>query len=479
MTSPAPRHQAASAETSPPVKPSLTLPPGPHGRRLRNLRERVVDFRGFMGRLHAEYGDIVFYRLPPMLGDFCAVFDVDLITEFMTSRHSSFPPFQDMASYGVMKNPGVFRIDGEQHLHLHDIIAEGLDEEHMPFHVEIMLDHIMAMPADWRDGQVIDARDEMARLVSGVMLESIYGRNTKVTAAHAQETLWAMKLDWALSYMPLNTEWLRALPIPQNRRRRRAIQVMDEMTYAAIERARNSADRGLDLISHFVAAADRDKSRRLEIFDSPDKIRDEVYSITLGNSDPALNGIVHAIYYLGRNPAARERLEEEVDQVLGGRPVAAGDLPRLPFARAVVRETLRLSPPAYGGNGQLRTAGEDCVLGGYRIPKGTTIHPCAGMPHRKREYWDDPDEFRPERWLAAGGATRGGCPAHAYMPFGLDPRVCPGAGFATNLIVLAMSSFAQGYRLDPVSPEPPQPEALGIGVQGPYHTTVRLRRLRG
>ena len=479
MDSAVPDHKQATASAGSPVIGRYELPPGPRGRRLRNLRERVVDFRGFMGRLHEEYGDIVFYQLPPMLGDFCAVFDVDLIREFMTTRHSSFPPFQDKASYGVMKNPGVFRIDGEQHLHLHDIIAEAFDGEHMPFHVEIMLEHILEMPERWRENQVIDARDEMAHLVSGVMLESIYGRDTKVTAAHAQEMLWAMKLDWALSYMPVKTEWLRALPIPQNRRRRRAIRVMDDMTYATIERARKSSSRGGDLISHFVTAADRDKSRRLEIFDNPDKIRDEIYSITLGNSDPPLNALVHVIYYLGRNPAVRERLEQEVDEVLGARPVAAADLQRLPYARAVFRETLRLSPPAYGGNGQLKTAREDCVLGGYRIPKGTTIHPCAGVPQRKPEYWDDPDEFRPDRWLAAAGPTRGGCPAHAYMPFGLDPRACPGSEYATNLVILAMASFAQGYRLDPVSPEPPQPETLGIGVQGPYHTTVRLRRPQG
>ena len=474
MTSPIPRQSTAPVTGQSPIPDNLPLPPGPKGHRLRNLRERVLDFRGFMSRLHEEYGAIVLYRLPAMFGDFCAVFDADLIKEFMTTRYTSYPPFQDKASYGVMKNPGVFRSDGEQHLHLHDVIAEAFGEENMPFHVEIMLRHIPAMTARWRDGQVIDGRDEMARLVSGVMLESIYGRDTKVTAAHAQETLWAMKWDWALSHMPVKTEWLRAVPIPQNRRRREAIETMDDMTYATIRRARDSGRRGRDVISHFVRASDHPESKRLGILDSPDKIRDEVYSITLGNSDPPLNALVHLIHYLGRNPAVRERLEREVDEVLGGRPIVAGDFDRLPYARAVFRETVRLSPPAYGGNGQLRTAREDCVLGGYLIPQGTTIHPCAGIPHRRPEDWEHADEFLPERWLADAGPAPESR-AHAYMPFGLAPRACPGSQYATVLSVLALATFVREFRLDPVSPEPPKPETLGVGVQGPYGVRVTKR----
>ena len=460
----------------------LPLPPGPKGRRLRNLRERVVDFRGFMGRLHEEYGNIVFYRLPRALGDFCAVFDADLIRQFMTTECASYPPFQDKASYGVMKNPGVFRIDGEQHRHLHDIIARALDEEHMSFHSAVMLEHILAMPGRWRNRRVIDARDEMAHLVSGVMLNSIFGRDTKVTAAHAQETLWAMKWDWALSYMPVKTEWLRALPIPQNRRFRRAVRAMDDLTYATIRRAGESSRRdhdGHDMISRFVRAADSEESKRLGILDTPDKIRDEVYSITLGNSDPPLNALVHVIHHLGRNPVVRERMEQEVDEILGDRPITADDFDRLPYARAVFRETMRMSPPAFGGNGQLRTAGHDCVLSGYLIPEGTTIHPCAGIPQRKQEFWEHADEFRPERWLADAGPARPGCPGHAYMPFGREPRACPGADYATTLVVLATASFVQRFRLDPVSPEAPKPEALGIGIQGPYPVTVTERRGAG
>ena len=100
------------------------------------------------------------------------------------------------------------------------------------------------------------------------------------------------------------------------------------------------------------------------------------------------------------------------------------------------------------------------------------IHPCAGIPHRSPTYWDGAEEFRPERWLADAGPGRPGCPAHAYMPFGHSPRRCPADRYSAILSVLAMVGFAQRFRIDPVSSDPPKHEPLGVGIQGPYFATA-------
>lgn len=455
------------------VEGGLPPPPGPKGRRLRNLRDRMSDFQGFMERLHDEYGDIVFYRIPGQ--DCCAVFDVDLIHEFMSERHSSFPPFQDRSSYGIMRTPGVFRMHGERHRALHAVIDEAFSPERMPFHVEVMLAHVREMTEGWRARESLDARGEMARLVTGVMQDSIFGRGTKISATMAMEAVWALKYDWALHRMPVRTAWLKALPIPENRRCREAIRAIDEVIYDAIRRARESPRRSDDMISLFVQASGRQDLKSLGVLDTDEKIRDEVYTIALGNPDVPINAAVFAIYHLSRNPAVRERLEKEADEVLGDGAAGAGDVERLRYARAVLRETMRLQPPAYAGSAQLRVAGEDCVLGGYLVPRGTMIHPCVGIPHRKAEYWDGATEFRPERWLAAPGPGAQGRPARAYMPFGLEPRRCPADEYSTMFLVLAMAGVVRRFRLDPVSGKPPEREALGVGVKGPYPVTVTRR----
>lgn len=463
-------HQSPVSGSEPAAVDNLPLPPGPRGNLLRNLRERMLDFQGFMGRLHEEYGKIVFYRIPGQ--DCCAVFDADLINEFMSERYLSFPPFQDKSSYGIMKTPGVFRIHGEPHRALHAVIDEAFDEQRMPFHADVMLEHVQALRAGWRGGEVIDARNEMARLVTGVMQDSIFGRGTRVTAEMAMEAIWALKYDWALNRIPIKTSWLRRLPIPQNRRCREAVQTIDDVIYEAIRQAGDPSHEGHDMISHFVQVAKREELKRLGVLDTDEKIRDEVYTIALGNPDVPINALIYVVYYLARNPQVREKVEQEADGVLGSREITAADFDQLPYAQAVFYETMRVQPPAYASIAQLRVAGSDLELAGYRIPEGTMIHPCAGIPHRDSRYWDGADELRPERWLAAEGPGRPGCPAHAYMPFGLNPRRCPADKYSTILFVLALASFAQKFRLEPVSNDPPKHEALGVGIQGPYFATV-------
>ena len=455
----------------------LPLPPGPKGGHLRNLRERMFDFQGFMGRLYEKYGSIVFYRIPGQ--NCCAVFDAELINEFMSERYLSFPPFQDTSSYGIMTTPGVFRMHGEPHRALHAVIEEAFDEHRMPFHVDIMLEHVQATRAGWRGGQVIDVRKAMARLVTGVMQDSIFGRGTRVTAEMAMEAIWALKYDWALNRMPLKTSWLRRLPIPQNRRCREAIRTIDDVIHETIRKAGDPSHHGHDMISHFVRAAEREELKRLGVLDTVEKIRDEVYTIALGNPDVPINAFVYMVYYLSRNPAVRETVEREADGVLVGRQPTAADFDRLRYSRAVFDETLRIRPPAYASIAQLRAAGSDLELGGYLVPKGTMIHPCAGIPHRNPTYWEGAEEFRPERWLVDQGPGRPGCPAHAYMPFGHSPRRCPADKYSTLLFVLATASFAQRFRLDPLSSDPPKHEALGVGIQGPYFATVVERGAAG
>ena len=469
MTSPAPGAAPQRGEIG-----SLPLPPGPRGRRVRNLRERLFDFGGLMDRLHGRYGDIVFYRLPGV--DFCALFDANLIRELFIERPQEIPFFRDTASYGVMTNPVVFGSEGKEHRALHDTIVAGF-EENMPFHAGLMVEHVLAAKARWRDAAEIDALDEARNIVRSIMLEGFFGRGTQVDPALAKEMLWALKWDWAISFFPVRTAFLRALPIPQNRRARAVIERWDDAAYEKIRSARESPG-GEDFMSHFVRAGQQEHMRRLGLLQRPDQIRDEVISAALGNSDTPISAVVFTMWHLSRNPAVRERVEQEVDEALGDRPITPEDHARLPYTQAVVRESLRVSPPAYSGNAQLTRARVDSTLGGYRIPKGTVVHPCAGVVHCNPDYWDGAGDFRPERWLAPEGPSRPGCPEHAYIPFGLGKRICPGADYASTLVALATASFAQTFRIDPVGSAPPRREPLGAGLTGTYRVRVSLRRAR-
>ncbi len=183
----------------------------------------------------------------------------------------------------------------------------------------------------------------------------------------------------------------------------------------------------------------------------PDLVRDEIASIFLAGHETTAITLSWAFYLLDRHPDSEARVHEEVDRVLAGGPPGLSDLERLPYCRAVIDETLRLFPPVHIFSRQ--ALAEDVVCG-TRVPKGSFITVASWVLHRHKLWWKDPQEFRPERFLAPESES---VDRFAYIPFGTGPRVCLGKhlGLLEATVLLAMTAREFRLRLKPgVSVEP-------------------------
>ncbi|HYP54438.1 MAG TPA: cytochrome P450, partial [Pyrinomonadaceae bacterium] len=136
------------------------------------------------------------------------------------------------------------------------------------------------------------------------------------------------------------------------------------------------------------------------------------------------------------------KLHAELDEVLGGRAPTFADLPRLRYAESVVKESLRLYPPAWGVG---REALHECEIGGYRVARGTQLLAFPWVTHRDERYFDRPEEFLPERWTDDDFTRR--LPKFAYFPFGGGPRVCIGQQLAMMEATLILAAVARRFRL--------------------------------
>src|SRR4029077_7789125 len=121
---------------------------------------------------------------------------------------------------------------------------------------------------------------------------------------------------------------------------------------------------------------------------------------------------------LGQHPRIQDDLADEARGCGGGTCLTADDLPHLPPARAVFEETMRLYPPAWGA---LRQAIGPDQVGGLSIPKRGIVIVTQGVTHRHPDFWPEPEQFRPERFLPDQDAKRH---PFAYFPFGAGPRGC-------------------------------------------------------
>jgi cytochrome P450 len=240
------------------------------------------------------------------------------------------------------------------------------------------------------------------------------------------------------------------VPTPGNLKLRRAIRRLDEVVYGMIrERRASGVDRG-DMLGMLLATRDEGDGSGL----SDREVRDQAMTIMLAGHETTANALAWTFYLLGRHPQVREKLEREVDTVLAGRDATMADLPSLPYTLEILKESMRLYPPAYMIG---RRATRDVVICGSRVPAGQVVIVNVIGIHRRADAFPDPDRFDPERFTPEREKA---LPPHAFIPFGAGPRICIGNHFAWMEGQLVLATLAQRLRFELVSNKPVETEPL-------------------
>ncbi|MGL4553858.1 MAG: cytochrome P450, partial [Gemmataceae bacterium] len=172
------------------------------------------------------------------------------------------------------------------------------------------------------------------------------------------------------------------------------------------------------------------------------QLKDEALTLLIAGHDTVGAALTWTWLLLGQNPKVQEDVADEVRGRLQGRAPAVEDLPHLPLTRAAFDEALRLYPPAWGQPRE--TVGPDEV-GGVPIPAKTVVTVNQYLTHRHPDFWDEPEAFRPDRFLPGNAEGRH---TFAYVPFGGGPRVCIGHSFALMEGPLLMASVLRRFRVE-------------------------------
>ena len=245
------------------------------------------------------------------------------------------------------------------------------------------------------------------------------------------------------------------LPTAHNRRRKQAAATLDRVIGDVIARRQAQAVDGVipdkgDLLSMLMLARDeegRPMDRR--------QLRDELVTIFVAGHETTTNALTWTFYLLAQHPESAAKLHAEVDGVLGGRLPALADLPNLPYTLQVIKEAMRLYPPAWVLNA--REPRTETSIGDYTIPAGTQVFVSQWVMHRLARYFPDPERFLPERWTPEFEES---LPRYAYMPFGGGPRVCIGNSFAMMEAQLVLATLAQRFELTLADDQRIEPDAL-------------------
>ncbi len=431
-----------------------------------NILEVLHEFEG--------YGDVV--RIRPLGRPIISLRSPDHLRHVLVSNQDNYRKsfqYRLLAVGGLGR--GLLTNEGDAWTKQRRLIQPMFAKRHLGQFAE----HMTAAISDWRtsieakpEGEVLDVAAQMNALALDVVGRALFGSQLQgqserlrpavlaglrggTAAARLQLVVsaprWVIDAGaWLLYHAPLPLRSLRSL-------RDGLVTIATVVDELIATREGTQEGDPSDLLGLLLASRDEDgrpMDRR--------QVRDELVTFMLAGHETTANGLAWMWHLLDQSPEARERLVAEVDEVLGDRPPTAEDAERLPWTSACFQEALRLRSPVWVME---REAVAEDEVGGYRIPKGSTIIVPIHLVHHDPRLWPEPERFDPTRFLPehVHDHTRG-----AYMPFGAGRRVCIGAGFAIMEATLITAMIAQRLSFE-----------LAPGARVVPETTITLRPRHG
>jgi cytochrome P450 len=400
------------------------------------MRAFGSDILGALTMVHAKYGDFVRTRLPMQL---YFVSDPGCIEEILLKKADAFRKDRTSRLLARVVGNGLLVSEGEPWRRQRRLVQPAFHHRQLQSYAALMVGAIERAMAGWRGGEVRDLHAEMMAVTLSIVAESLFGADVSAAASDIGGIIGELMeafgkvLGLKVRFQP--PAWV---PTAANRRLRATKHRIDTLILGIIEARKASHETRDDLLSLLIHARDEAGGQMTDA-----QVRDEAIVLFLAGHETTALALTYALYLLATHPESQARLADELARVLGGRSPGLGDLDALVLTEAVVLESMRLYPPAWGIAREALTPVE---IGGYAFPKGAEFVMSPWVVHRDARIFDDPGAFKPERWQ---NDLQHRLPRFAYFPFGGGPRVCIGNRFAMMEAKLVLASAVQRFRFEP------------------------------
>jgi cytochrome P450 len=422
------------------------IPPGP---RQRFPGHTLVEFARrrlpFMVESAKKYGDIVFFKLG---NERIYLFNhPDLIRDVLVTNQKNFVKSRALVRAKRVLGEGLLTSEGDFHLRQRRLAQPAFHRDRIAAYGRSMVEYAVRTRSRWVAGSRIDAHDEMMKLTLAIVAKTLFGADVENEATEIGDALTTAFAAFNLGILPFS-ELLEKLPLPYIKRFEAARARLDATIYRIIDERRAAGEDRGDLLSMLLLAQDSEGDGGGM---SDTQLRDEAMTIFLAGHETTANALSWTWYLLSQHPDVESQFHQEID-ALGDRLPEPGDLPRLPYTRMILAESMRLYPPAWAVG---RRAINDFEANGYLIRARSMVLMSPYIAHRDPRFYPDPARFDPERWRPDVAAAR---PKFSYFPFGGGTRICIGEQFAWMEGIVILATIAQRWRLRYIGASPPEIE---------------------
>jgi cytochrome P450 len=443
---------------------SSSIPKAPKGEPLFGHMRLFANNSLAMVTESAQYGDLVQYQFGPF--PFYIVNHPDLVAEVLVRDADSYQ--KTTATKRVMYpavGQGLFTNEGDSWKRQRKLAQPAFHTRRIANYAGVMVEFAQQAMQQWRDGQVINVEHEMSALTMKIISKTMFDSYLTGDDAQIEQAVKVVlgTVDKRLNRLLPYPEWL---PTRSNREFKQAIRELDSIIHGFIDQRRQFVDlqdRG-DLLSMLMAAQDEETGIGM----TDKQLRDESVTVFGAGHETTSAALTWTWYLLSQHPEVEQKLHAELDAVLGGRAPTFADLPNLPYTEMVLKESMRLYPPAWTTT---REVALNTTLGGFPMAKGRIILVNIYGIHHDARFFEDPWAFLPERFSAENEKS---IPKYAYFPFGGGPRVCIGNSFAMMEGRLILASMAQRFEFDLPTDQPVEPMRM-FTLRPKYGMRMALR----
>ena len=408
----------------------MSLPPGPRLPKAAQTARLARDAIGYMRRCRARYGDLFTLRYYPF-DTLVYVCDPEVIREIFTGDPEVFRAGEANQFMEPIVGPrSVLLLDGGDHLRMRKLMLPPFHGRSVTRYRDVIADIAARELETWPLGRSFALRPRMQEITLEVILRAVFGIDDPALLARLRAAL-ARMLNVNMIHGTLPFTRVDLGPRSPWGRYLRARATVDEIIFDQIagRRAQAGADEHDDVLALLLAVEDEDGAGLTDA-----ELRDELMTLLIAGHETTATALAWAFERLVRHPAALARLREQAD---------AGDDT---YVDAVVKETLRARPVVID---VARTLAAPARVGGYDLPAGVMVVPMITLVQTGPGAWEDPDAFRPERFLDGAQPD-----PYTWIPFGGGVRRCLGASFATFEMKVVLETLLPAADLIPSSPEP-------------------------
>lgn len=396
--------------------PATAWPPGPSsGAFLLSALAPGVNPIARFTRMQARYGNTFAFHARGR--HFTMFIGPDANQYLLATRPGAFAQGASVR-LGPVLGKGLLTSEDPLHATQRRLIQPAFHRGRIEAYQAAMAAETARMRDSWRAGATIDFSAAMHDLTLTIVGRTLFDIDLGHRSSEIGRSVNAMIRF--LRFRPVSLVTFQIdLPGFPYRRYLESKAKMDAMVHGLIAERRAAGTDNGDILSMLLAARDEDGTAM-----SDTQVRDEVLTFLAAGHETTANALGWTFMLLSQHPDVRRRLLDEIGEVLGDRLPQPADLARLTYLECVIKESMRLYPPAWAGT---RIAREEVELRGYRLPAGTIVGFSQYLTHRMPECFAEPERFLPDRFDPEHGERH---PPYAYIPFGAGPRSCIGSGFA-------------------------------------------------